>query len=232
MKFTSVDSPPALGDQHPWGRLVYVLESKLHTDSKGLPNWETCSRLGIYLGHSTTHADSVTLVLNPGTGYVSPQYHLVFDDKFTTVSSMRDGSIPTNWKELVTNSSFSSTEEQFSLADVWLRENSLVPDDPESALLLPSASTRFPVSEGAPVERSLVSEGVLFAPGPSVASKGAWNVEGAQNVDFSPSDPPIASEGDSSLPLCSPDCERDALHMPLMVNLETVCLRRSSSSNF
>ena len=79
MKFASVDSRPSLGDQHPWGYPVHVLDSKLHNDSKGLPKWEPRSRLGIHLGHSPAHAGSVALVLNPSTGHVSPQYHLVFD---------------------------------------------------------------------------------------------------------------------------------------------------------
>ena len=74
--------------------------------------------LGSYLGHSPAHAGSFALVLNPGNGHVSPQYHLVFDDNFTTVGSMCDTLIPPNWKDLVTNSSFSSMEEQFLLADV------------------------------------------------------------------------------------------------------------------
>ena len=83
-------------------------------------------------------------------------------------------------------SSFSSTKEQFSLADVWLRGNALVPSNLDSAPLLPSASTRFPLSKGARVDRSMASKG-------------------AQNVNFSPSDSPFASKGDSPLPLCTPD---------------------------
>ena len=222
MRFALVDTCTSLGDQHPWGCPVYVLESKLHNDSKGLPKWEPRSRLGIYLGHSPAHAGSVALVLNPGTGHVSPQYHLVFDDNFTTIDNMRDGSVPSNWRELVTNSSFSSTDEQFTLADVWLKETSLTPDDPDSAPRLPSTSPCAPVSEGASSADMSVSEGDSLP----VAS------EGAQNVDFSsPHDPPpslpVASKGDSSS-LCSPVCEGDELRMPPIVNLETTGLRRSS----
>ena len=119
---------------------------------------------------------------------------------------------------MVINSSFSSTEEQFSLADVWLQENSLAPDDPDLAPMLPSASTCFLISKGAQVDHSLVYERASFAPGRSVASKGAWN------VDFHPFDLPLASKGDSSLPFCTPDCEGDNLQMPPMVNLETAGL--------
>ena len=104
-----------MGDQHPWRCPVYVLESKLHNDSKGFPKWEPCSRLVTYFGHSPVHAGSVALVLNPGSGHVSPQYHLVFDDNFTTIQNICDGLVPSNWREFATNSSFSSTDEQFLL---------------------------------------------------------------------------------------------------------------------
>ena len=138
---------------------------------------------------------------------------------------MRDDSILPNWKELVANSSFSSTEEQFSLADVWLRENSLAPDDLDSTPLLSSVSTHFPISKGDHVDTFLVSKGASFDLGPSAAS------EGVRKVNYSPSDLPLFSEGDSSLPLCTADCEGDYLHMPPMVNLETVGLRQSSCTS-
>ena len=166
------------------------------------------------------------MVLNPGTGHVSPQYHLVFDDNFTIVNHMRDGTVPPNWRELVTTSSFSSTDEQFSLADVWLQENAISPSGPDSAPLLPSATARPSVSEGGIVNGSSISEGVSFVPDLSMVS------ERAQNVDFSPDikipASPLASEGASSTTLPSPACEGEVFHMPPMVNLETAGLRRSS----
>ena len=39
----------------------------------------TLIKSGIYLGHSPYHIGSVALVLNPETGHVSPQFHVVFD---------------------------------------------------------------------------------------------------------------------------------------------------------
>ena len=90
---------------HTWGCPVFVLESQIQTDPKGLPKWNPRARVGIYLGHSPVHARNVALVLNPATGHVSPQFHLVFDDDFTTVESMRNGTVPQNWCELVSKSS-------------------------------------------------------------------------------------------------------------------------------
>ena len=76
---------------------VYVLDARLQTaGGPGPPKWEPRSRIGVYLGHSPFHAGSVALVWNPTTGYVSPQYHVVFDDDFTMVPYMAAGTVPPN----------------------------------------------------------------------------------------------------------------------------------------
>ena len=60
---------------------VYVLDSSLQSaGGSGPQKWEPHSIMGVYLGHSQFHAGSVALVLNPLTGPVSPQYHVVFDN--------------------------------------------------------------------------------------------------------------------------------------------------------
>ncbi|KAL7474978.1 hypothetical protein ACHAW6_000914 [Cyclotella cf. meneghiniana] len=41
--------------------------------------------MGQFLGFSHQHALTVALVRNLHTGYISPQYHVVFDDKFETI---------------------------------------------------------------------------------------------------------------------------------------------------
>ncbi|KAL7475537.1 hypothetical protein ACHAW6_001446, partial [Cyclotella cf. meneghiniana] len=43
------------------------------------------ARVGHFLGFSNQHSSTVALVQNLHTGHVSPQYHVVFDDKFETV---------------------------------------------------------------------------------------------------------------------------------------------------
>jgi hypothetical protein len=49
---------------------------------------------------SKHHSTTVHLVLNPTTGDVSPQYHVLFDDYFSTVFS--NGQFdPTVWESLV-----------------------------------------------------------------------------------------------------------------------------------
>ena len=66
-----------------------VLDACLQSSGgAGPPKWEPCSRIGVYLGHSPFHAGNIALLCNPNTGRVIPQYHVVFDNDFTTVPYM------------------------------------------------------------------------------------------------------------------------------------------------
>jgi hypothetical protein len=71
---------------HVWGCPSYVLEPKLKNGQK-LPKWNHRSRLGQFLGYSDEHSSLVANIRHLKTGYVSPQYHNVFDDLFKTVFS-------------------------------------------------------------------------------------------------------------------------------------------------
>ena len=104
---------------HTFGCPVYILDSRLQTNTKGVPKWEPQSRLGIYVGHSSAHAGNVALFLNPKTGLVSPKYHVVYDDQFRTFHHMRDLKVPPNWAQLVKNSIELVTTEQYDLTKTW-----------------------------------------------------------------------------------------------------------------
>ena len=80
---------------------------------------ERRARAGVYLGHSPTHTGNVALVLNLQTGHVSPQYHLVFDDGFTTVEYIESGNEPPNWCKLVQDFSERLTDEQYNIDRTW-----------------------------------------------------------------------------------------------------------------
>jgi hypothetical protein len=97
-------------DLHPFGCPVFVLEASLQ-DGHRIPKWKPRSRMGIYLGNSPDHASTVPLVLNPNTGLVSPQYHLVFDDAFSTTNCISTDNIPTDWPELFKHSSTNYLDE-------------------------------------------------------------------------------------------------------------------------
>jgi hypothetical protein len=112
-------NPTAL---HVFGSLCFVLDSRLQSGIAGPPKWEPRSRLGIYVGHSPSHAGSVALVLNPRMGHVSPQFHVVFDDLFTTVSYMKKSEVPPNWAKLVEKFSEQVTDEDYDLAKMWFSQ--------------------------------------------------------------------------------------------------------------
>jgi hypothetical protein len=116
---------------HVWGCPVYVLEPKLQ-DGRKLPKWNCRARMGQFLGFSKQHSSTVALVQNLHTGYVSPQYHAMFDDKFETVFS--DGKTTEELDkicaELFVNSRDCYVEEEFDEDgiliykphEVWLLE--------------------------------------------------------------------------------------------------------------
>ena len=83
------------------------------------PKWEPRFRCGIYLGHSPTHSGSVVMVLNPRTLHVSPQFHVVFNDNTSTVTSMVNGEIPDNWLALLQQSEEHKDEAGNYLTHLW-----------------------------------------------------------------------------------------------------------------
>ena len=55
----------------------------------------------MFVGFSRVHSSDVPLVLNTRTGYISPQYHVVFDDTFSTVTSHASYEEPPSfWNEI------------------------------------------------------------------------------------------------------------------------------------
>jgi hypothetical protein len=64
-----------------------VLDPKIQQWQK-LPRWAPRSKRGMFLGLIQQHASEVPLVINLGTGSINTQFHVVFDDLFTTVPSI------------------------------------------------------------------------------------------------------------------------------------------------
>ena len=93
-KFIVTTTDITLKNHHPWDCPVYVLGEILQGNIAALTKWEPRSYTGIYIGHSSFHVVSVALVINPVTGHISPQFHVVFDDECSTVPFMREVTIP------------------------------------------------------------------------------------------------------------------------------------------
>ena len=69
---------------HTFGCPVYVLDARLQ-GAGFIPKWDEQVRVDAYDGRSQIHAGNVSLILNLSTGHVSPQFHVVFDETFSTV---------------------------------------------------------------------------------------------------------------------------------------------------
>ena len=199
---------------HPFGCPCYVLDSRAQTDSKNLPKWEPRARLAIYVGHSPAHAGSVAMVLNPKTGLVSPQFHVVFDDNFSTVPHMRNGTIPSNWEDLVRNSTVLETDKDYDLTRTWFNG-----DRDESANEDSSPGTDSVSSNPSQIRQQIISLHDSDNQGASPANEGASPILGSLPIpspnEGAPPDPSPVSEGD------------DSLRMPPMANLRESGLRRS-----
>ena len=76
-------------DIHTWGCPVYVL-AKTIADGKKIPRWQPRSQRTVNMGLSPFHASTVPLVYNPATGSITAQFHVVFDDWFSTIATSID----------------------------------------------------------------------------------------------------------------------------------------------
>ena len=116
-----------LSNCHVWGCPTYFLETKLQKPGVKIPKWYPRSLRGVNMGFSKMHSTQVRLVLNLLTGSISPQYHVVFDDTFSTVMSSKAVE-PEVWIRLVTSGNLSIQfmlyqKDDPELDDEWLTAN-------------------------------------------------------------------------------------------------------------
>ena len=97
--FANVKRRTHIQDYHTFGCPAYVLDARLCNEGR-VPKWNPRARRGIYLGMSPEHASNVALIYNPSTGYVSPQYHVVYNDDFTCVSTTKRPDMQSLWETL------------------------------------------------------------------------------------------------------------------------------------
>ena len=111
-----------------WGCPAYVLMPTLQ-DGKKLPKWQPRSRRGQFVGLSPFHASNVALVRNLHSGSIGPQYHVVFDNWFETVTC-DETETPPEWEVLVTHSRYQAEFDEddlqrFELDSEWLTKEEL-----------------------------------------------------------------------------------------------------------
>ncbi len=107
---------------HVFGCPVYILDAALQ-DGHKIPKWSPRTRLGLFLGFSDLHSSQVLLVLNVQTGKVSPQYHVIFYNKFETVNSLSPTkSLEKQWAQI-----FCLNQESFLDVDYDKDGNAILP---------------------------------------------------------------------------------------------------------
>ena len=90
-----------LSNCHVSGCPTYVLEPKLQKPGVKITKWAPRSLRRVSMGFSKIHSTQVGLVLNLLTGSISQQYHVVFDDMFSTVMISK-AAYPEVWISMVT----------------------------------------------------------------------------------------------------------------------------------
>ena len=148
MKFSkTIGSSTRLSHFHTFVCPVYILDTRLQSvGGGGPPKWDPRASLGIYLGHSPSHAGSVALVMNPKISIVSPQFHLVFDDNFESVPHLNSGTVPENWEDLVTNSREKSTEGFYDITKTWFDGEVDITADSPATSIPPAAMQQTPAA--------------------------------------------------------------------------------------
>jgi hypothetical protein len=206
---------------HVFGSPCFVLDSRLQSGIGGAPKWEPRSRLGIYAGHSPAHAGLVAMVLNPWAGHVSPQYHVVFDDLFSTVLFMQKSEVPPNWADLVKKSGEKVTDEHYDLAKTWLFL------DPEPGdISMPKRNSNASTDPNLGPNSNISTLPTGIEPHPlSISLDRIFGL--SQNDDYVP-DPFLYPVSSTSASKNLASQLEDPLLVPRLINLETSGLRQSS----
>jgi hypothetical protein len=123
--FTGNMAPWKLDDFCVFGSPAFVLDKRLQ-DGDSLQKWKARSWMGICVGHSLFHSGNVPVIYNPLTTHISPQFHIVHDDQFTTVSTDPSTLTDTFFSSLFTkvvwqhNDDYATAEDLHYFDDYWV----------------------------------------------------------------------------------------------------------------
>jgi len=90
--FTGQQPTWSLADFRVFGCPTYVLHKRLQ-DGQHFGKWQARSWQGIYVGPSAQHASNVPLIYNPSTTHVTPQFHVAYDEGFTSVTHLSNSEL-------------------------------------------------------------------------------------------------------------------------------------------
>ncbi len=157
---------------HVWGCPVYVLNPSLQAGKK-IPRWEPRSKQGVFCGLSTLHSSEVPQVLNLTNGSITTQFHVVFDDLFTTVPSIeREDDPPSHWEGLcLENTTLVPTDVPPTLHSEWQSQ-----EDTEQALRAAQRTNRVRIDMQETHHDHQTEQEPLFLPNARVSVPPPFNL--------------------------------------------------------
>jgi hypothetical protein len=200
-----------------FGCPVYVLDAPLQ-DGHKIPIWAPRAHLGIFLGFLTLHSSQVPIVMNVETGKISPQFHIIFDDKFEPeVSMSSEDFLGDQWKAIFCLGRECYEEVNYnkngnailppltSLFEPDISDNEITPTSPWMA----PTNTSHLVSEGAPVGETLGNNESNIVP--EGADQDTQSTTPGDPINFTP-------EGDASHSNSIPEGATLDSSMPLFLD--------------
>jgi len=100
-------TPPAKSprDSRIFGCPAFVLHKTCQDNPEAAKTWASRSWQGVYVGFSPFHASTVAHIYNPSTRHVTPQFHVVFVEDFSTVSIQDPNTLESRLEHLFTGTS-------------------------------------------------------------------------------------------------------------------------------
>ena len=92
--------------------------------------------------------------MNPKSGLVYPQFHLVFDDNLKTVPHIWAGTVLENWEELVASSKENSIEGFYDVTKTWFKGKVYPSVGPQAAANHQTSSSAVSQPNGGPTSSS------------------------------------------------------------------------------
>ena len=128
--FTGAASSKHINDSRIFGCPAFVLHKTMQDNPGSTKTWTERCWQGIYVGTSSQHASTVALVYNPSTRHVTPQYHVTFDESFSTVCLRDPTALEARLEQLV------NSKATWHYSDIY--------DDPDMYFFQSSGPTTTP----------------------------------------------------------------------------------------
>jgi hypothetical protein len=83
--FTGTPPSKHPSGSHVFGCPTFVLHKAAQDNPASQSTWASRTWQGVYVGFSSQHASTVAMIYNPSTKHITPQFHVTFDEEFSTV---------------------------------------------------------------------------------------------------------------------------------------------------